>query len=128
MKFSEKIIELRKANGMTQEELATICNVSRQSISKWEADIALPETEKLLILGDTFRVSMDILLKDDDNRRAIIIEAKKSSHESDMETDCEEALDQIVQKKYAQGLYGYKQIVCYGVAFFQKQAMIKCYK
>lgn len=65
MKLSEKIIELRKANGMTQEELAAICNVSRQSISKWEADIALPETEKLLILGKTFHVSMDILLKDD---------------------------------------------------------------
>ena len=65
MKLSEKIIELRKVNGMTQEELAAICNVSRQSISKWEADIALPETEKLLILGDTFRVSMDILLKDE---------------------------------------------------------------
>lgn len=65
MKLSEKIMELRKANGMTQEELAAICNVSRQSISKWEADIALPETEKLLILGDTFRVSMDILLKDE---------------------------------------------------------------
>ena len=39
MKLSEKIIELRKANGMTQEDLASICNVSRQSISKWEADI-----------------------------------------------------------------------------------------
>lgn len=65
MKLSEKIIELRKANRMTQEELASICNVSRQSISKWEADIALPETEKLLILGDTFRVSMDTLLKDE---------------------------------------------------------------
>ena len=65
MKLSEKIINLRKTNGMTQEELAAICNVSRQSISKWEADIALPETEKLLILGDTFRVSMDILLKDE---------------------------------------------------------------
>lgn len=65
MKLSEKITELRKANGMTQEELAAICNVSRQSISKWEADIALPETEKLLILGNTFRVSMDILLKDE---------------------------------------------------------------
>ncbi len=65
MKLSEKIIELRKANGMTQEELASICNVSRQSISKWEADIALPETEKLLILGETFQVSMDILLKDE---------------------------------------------------------------
>lgn len=65
MKLSEKIVELRKANGMTQEELASICNVSRQSISKWEADIALPETEKLLILGNTFTVSMDVLLKDE---------------------------------------------------------------
>ena len=65
MKLSEKIIELRKAYSMTQEELASICNVSRQSISKWEADIALPETEKLLILGETFQVSMDILLKDE---------------------------------------------------------------
>lgn len=65
MKLSEKIIELRKAKGMTQEELAAICNVSRQSISKWEADIALPETEKLLILGEIFHVSMDVLLKDE---------------------------------------------------------------
>ena len=65
MKLSEKIIELRKANRMTQEELASICNVSRQSISKWEADIALPETDKLLILGEIFRVSMDVLLKDE---------------------------------------------------------------
>ena len=64
MKLSEKIIELRKANGMTQEELAAICNVSRQSISKWEADISLPETDKLLILGETFHVSLDVLLKD----------------------------------------------------------------
>lgn len=65
MKLSEKIVALRKANNMTQEELAAVCNVSRQSISKWEADIALPETEKLLILGKLFRVSMDVLLKDE---------------------------------------------------------------
>ena len=64
MKLSEKIIELRKVNGVTQEELAAICNVSRQSISKWEADIAFPETEKLLILGETFHVPIDVLLKD----------------------------------------------------------------
>ena len=75
MKLSEKIIELRKANKMTQEELAAVCNVSRQSISKWEADIALPETEKLLILGETFRVSMDILLKDE-----LILDAVKDVH------------------------------------------------
>lgn len=65
MKLSEKIIELRKAYGMTQERLAEICGVSRQSISKWEADIALPETEKLLLLGEVFHVSMDVLLKDE---------------------------------------------------------------
>lgn len=65
MKLSEKITELRKANGMTQEELADICSVSRQSISKWEADIALPEVEKLLLLGEVFHVSMDVLLKDE---------------------------------------------------------------
>lgn len=65
MKLSEKITELRKINGMTQEELAAICGVSRQSISKWEADITLPETEKLLLLGKTFQVSMDVLLRDE---------------------------------------------------------------
>lgn len=75
MKLSEKIIELRKANGMTQEELATICNVSRQSISKWEADIALPETEKLLILGETFHVPIDVLLKD-----SLILNEVKRAH------------------------------------------------
>ncbi len=65
MKLSEKIIELRKAKGMTQEELAELCSVTRQSISKWEADIALPELEKLLILSETFGVSVDVLVKDE---------------------------------------------------------------
>jgi len=65
MKLSEKIVQLRKANGITQEELAAACGVSRQSISKWEADIALPEIEKLLILGKLFQVSLDVLIKDE---------------------------------------------------------------
>lgn len=76
MKLSDKISGLRKANGMTQEELAAICSVSRQSISKWEADIALPETEKLLILGKTFRVSLDVLLRDE----LTLNEVKESCH------------------------------------------------
>lgn len=65
MKLSEKIVELRKAHSMTQEDLAAMCNVSRQTISKWEADIALPEIDKLLTLGEIFNVSMDVLLKDE---------------------------------------------------------------
>lgn len=65
MKCSEKIAALRKSSGMTQEELAALCGVSRQSISKWEADVVLPEIDKLLILGEIFHVSMDILCKDE---------------------------------------------------------------
>ena len=67
----------------------------------------------------------DILLKDEDNRRAIIIEAKKSDKETDLDKDCDEAMDQIITEKYAEGLYGYEQILCYGIAFFQKQAKVK---
>ncbi len=67
----------------------------------------------------------DILLKDRKNRRAIIIEAKKSVKESDMEKDCDTALKQIVDKKYAEGIDGYEQMFCYGVAFFRKRAKVK---
>jgi len=65
MKLSEKIQILRKDNGYSQEDLAAVCNVSRQSISKWEADIALPETEKLILLSNLFQVTVDVLLKDE---------------------------------------------------------------
>lgn len=67
----------------------------------------------------------DILLKDKRNRRALIIEAKKSRRESEMEKDCGEAIGQIISEKYAEGLYGYTQIFCYGISFFQKQAKVK---
>ena len=46
MDVSEKILQLRKANGFTQEELAEKLNVSRQSVSKWEAGQSVPELEK----------------------------------------------------------------------------------
>lgn len=67
----------------------------------------------------------DILLKDRKNRRAIIIEAKKSDKESDLDKDCDEAIKQIIDEKYAEGIVGYEQILCYGVAFFRKQAKVK---
>ncbi len=67
----------------------------------------------------------DILLRDKKNRRALIIEAKKAAKETDMDRLCDEALTQIADKKYAEGLYGYEQVFCYGIAFFQKQAKVK---
>ncbi len=65
MKLSEKIQYLRNRSGMSQETLAEKCSVSRQSISKWEMDISLPETEKLLEISRLFGVSVDVLLKDE---------------------------------------------------------------
>lgn len=65
MKLSEKIQYLRKEHGLTQEQLAEQCNVSRQAITKWESDIAIPETEKIIFLSKLFMVSIDELLKDE---------------------------------------------------------------
>lgn len=93
MILAEKIQHLRKKLGMSQEALAEKCGVSRQSISKWEADIALPEVDKLLILSKLFSVSIDYLLIDsmlEDETKTIHscrgqyeeqIEAKKAAFE-----------------------------------------------
>lgn len=67
----------------------------------------------------------DIFLKDDDNRRVIIIETKRSKKEDNLDQDCDRAVNQILSKRYAEGLYGYTQILCYGIAFFQKEARVK---
>lgn len=64
MTFGEKLYRLRKGKGMSQEALAEKINTTRQAISKWENDQGYPETEKLLMIGNIFEVSMDYLLKD----------------------------------------------------------------
>ncbi|MFE3574421.1 helix-turn-helix domain-containing protein [Lysinibacillus sp. NPDC059133] len=64
MTFGEKIFKLRKEEGLSQEALAEKLNTTRQAISKWENGQGYPETEKLLMIGNIFGVSMDYLLKD----------------------------------------------------------------
>ncbi len=63
MNFSEKLLTLRKANNLTQEQLAERLDVSRQSISKWESGQATPELEKIVALSAIFDVTTDYLLK-----------------------------------------------------------------
>lgn len=65
MILGEKIAELRKRSGWSQEELAGKLNVSRQSVSKWESSMSVPELDKILLLSEIFEVSTDYLLKDD---------------------------------------------------------------
>lgn len=64
MTLSEKLYMLRKKSGLSQEQLAEQLGVSRQAISKWESGQSVPESEKLILLSDYFKVTVDYLLKD----------------------------------------------------------------
>lgn len=64
MTLGEKLFKLRRENNYTQEQLAGILGVSRQSISKWEQNAAFPETDKLIRLSELYDCSLDYLLRD----------------------------------------------------------------
>ena len=64
MKFNEKLIELRKKQGLSQEELGYKLNVTRQTVSKWELGQTTPEMDKLIEIGKTFNVSVDELVNE----------------------------------------------------------------
>lgn len=63
MKFNEKLIKLRKAAGLSQEELGNKLNVARQTVSKWELGETTPEMNKLEELSNIFGISIDELVK-----------------------------------------------------------------
>ena len=63
MGFSEKLMTLRRRNGLSQEQLADTLGVTRQSVSKWEGGTAMPELVKLIALSELFGVTVDYLVK-----------------------------------------------------------------
>ena len=65
MILADKIIMLRKKNGLTQEEFAEKMNVSRQAISKWESGQSIPDLDKILKISTLFGMTTDYLLKDE---------------------------------------------------------------
>lgn len=65
MKLADKIIDLRKKRGWSQENLAEQLDVSRQSVSKWESGLSVPDLDKILRMSDIFGVSTDFLLKEE---------------------------------------------------------------
>ena len=64
MEFNNKLYQLRKQKGLSQEELANRLNVSRQTISKWEIGDSTPDMEKLIAISDLFEISLDELILD----------------------------------------------------------------
>ncbi len=64
MNFNEKLLNLRKSKGLSQEELGNELNVSRQTISKWESCQSYPDFQRLVLLSDYFGLTLDELVKD----------------------------------------------------------------
>ena len=64
MEFNNKLYELRKQKGFSQEELANRLNVSRQTVSKWEVGESSPDMEKLVAISELFDISLDELVLD----------------------------------------------------------------
>ena len=63
MNLADRIQQLRKSRGISQEELADRIGVSRQAVSKWESGQTSPDLEKIVLLSDYFEVTTDYLLK-----------------------------------------------------------------
>lgn len=66
MPLGQRLAALRKSQGLTQEQLAELLNVSRQAVSKWESGAAIPETEKLIRLSEIYHCTLDQLVRGDE--------------------------------------------------------------
>ena len=98
MTLADKIIELRKKKGWSQEELAEKLDVSRQSVSKWESGQSLPDMNRIIALSDLFGVSVDTLVRDEP--RASEEEPRAEESEKPLRTvPMKEAQDFLLHKR-----------------------------
>jgi len=83
IEIANRLVQLRKKNGLSQEELADKLGISRQAVSKWERAESSPDTDNLISISKLYNVSLDELLKTDENPdalRARVREEEKDSH------------------------------------------------
>ncbi len=66
IEIANRLVSLRKANHLSQEELAAKIGISRQAVSKWERAEACPDTDNLILLANLYKISLDELLKTDE--------------------------------------------------------------
>lgn len=72
MKFNEKLINLRKEKGLSQEEFGNILDVSRQSVSKWELGQAQPDVDKIKKICEFYNITFDYLLNDNIDEKVLV--------------------------------------------------------
>lgn len=100
MEFKERISCLRKDKGYSQEDLAEKLGISRQAVAKWEAGLSYPDVDNLITLSNLFHISIDQLLKPDE-------ECSKTSFRDDTDSNNPITMDMIEflckakQKTYA---------------------------
>ena len=97
--FGNRLMELRRQKGYSQEELGGLVFVSRQTISKWELNISTPEMEKLLLLGDVFGISMDELM----GYARVIPELDENDLSDESRNEFEvlnKKIDHLIERKY----------------------------
>lgn len=91
MNFSEKLKEIRKKEGISQEQLAEKIGVSRQAITKWETGKGLPDVENMVIIAEIFKTTIDELLIDSVTKAAPEISVYTS--ETVYDIDCKKHFD-----------------------------------
>ena len=79
MELGKKIVKIRKDNNLTQEDFAEKYNVTRQTISSWENSKSYPDLDTLVKISNDFKVSLDVLLKEDKKVIENISKSQKAS-------------------------------------------------
>ncbi len=102
MILADKIINERKKNGWSQEDLAEMLDVSRQSVSKWEGAQSVPDLQKILKMSEVFGVSTDYLLKDEmepEMHQAVIESGQAAGEGGTRRVSLEDATEYISLRK-----------------------------
>lgn len=79
MELSEKIQELRKQKGISQEAFAEQMGVSRQAVSKWELGVSKPDVDKIVLMSEFFQVTTDYLLKGEETQKEKVVYVREIS-------------------------------------------------
>lgn len=83
IKIANRLVELRKKSGLSQEQLAEKLGLSRQAVSKWERAEASPDTDNLICLAKIYNVSLDQLLQSDETVDEIARDTKEKEEEKE---------------------------------------------
>lgn len=114
MILADKIMEERKRNGWSQEELANKLGVSRQAVSKWESAGTIPDLQRILQMADLFGVSTDYLLKDELEQNEVqeFVSYETSEAQEVRRVSMEEANDYLDMKKKDASIIANAVLMC----------------